>query len=237
MGHHGLPVRDARRLVRRARAPRPTRSRRRSRRRAATPRHTRATSTSTPRPSSRWAAPMPSRSWSPGRRRWGSPTSCRTGRGRPRPTQGDEAMLETIATEVMPAAARMTGCPLAAASTPSRAMPALAECLSAGPDLGDLASVPRPVVATAVRYALEELADAASRAGRWRCACLPSAPCSASRVRPTSGVRRPTSSRPTPPPGCASPPGPSRGRRRGRGPVRASGLRADLSGVLPLAAL
>ena len=35
---------------------------------------------------------------------------------------------------------------------------ALAECLSAGPDLAELAAVPRPMVATAVRYALEELA-------------------------------------------------------------------------------
>ncbi len=114
---------------------------------------------------------------------------------------------------------------------------ALAECLSAGSDLADLASVPRPVVATAVRYALEELAT--RHPGR----------SVEVRVPPHGAVQcieGPAHKRGTPPnvfetdaatwlrlaTGALAWPAAMDG-----GLVRASGLRADLSGVLPLAAL
>ena len=111
---------------------------------------------------------------------------------------------------------------------------AVDQCVTAGPDL---TGVPRPVVATAVRYALEELAT--QHPGR----------SVEVRVPPFGAVQcieGPTHKRGTPAnvfetdaatwirlvTGGLSWPDALDG-----GAVRASGLRADLSGVLPLAAL
>ena len=114
---------------------------------------------------------------------------------------------------------------------------ALAECLSAGPDLAELAAVPRPMVATAVRYALEELAT--RHPGR----------SVEVRVPPHGAVQcieGPAHKRGTPPNVFETDAVTWLRLATGslewavamdRGLVRASGLRADLSGVLPLAAL
>jgi hypothetical protein len=114
---------------------------------------------------------------------------------------------------------------------------ALAECLGAGPDLTGLVSVPRVVVATAVRYALEELAT--RHPGR----------SVEVRVPPHGAVQcieGPAHKRGTPPNVFETDAVTWLRLATGSlawtaavdgGLVRASGLRADLSGVLPLGAL
>jgi len=111
---------------------------------------------------------------------------------------------------------------------------AVSECLAAGPELTD---VPRPVVAMAVRYALEELAT--QHPGR----------SVEVRVPPFGAVQcieGPAHKRGTPPnvfeTDAATWLRLATGGLAWRdaldaGTVRASGLRADLSGVLPLASL
>ncbi len=120
---------------------------------------------------------------------------------------------------------------------PASGHAALAECLTGGPDLTGLASVPRPVVATAVRYALEELAT--RHPGR----------SVEVRVPPFGAVQcieGPAHKRGTPPNVFETDAATWLRLATGSlawaaavdgGLVRASGLRADLSGVLPLGAL
>lgn len=114
---------------------------------------------------------------------------------------------------------------------------ALAECLGSGPDLAGLGAVPRAVVATAVRYALEELAT--RHPGR----------SVEVRVPPHGAVQcieGPAHKRGTPPNVFETDAATWLRLATGSlawnaavdgGLVRASGLRADLSGVLPLGAL
>ncbi len=116
---------------------------------------------------------------------------------------------------------------------PAAGHDALEVCLAAA----DLAEVPRPVVATAVRYALEELA--ARHPGR----------SVEVRVPPFGAVQcveGPMHKRGTPPnvleTDAATWIGLVSGRldwaaARGSGVVRASGFRADLGAILPLAPL